>query len=75
MFTKTELNTISQTIKLQGVANKVAMVFGSCSRNYVGKVLRSDKEPKTEKAKAICKEIRKLLEVLNDDIHPTGINK
>ena len=68
LFTKTEQKEIRETIKLQGVANKISKKFGSCSRNYVGQVLQSNKKPKTKKAIAIYLELKNLHQAIVQEV-------
>lgn len=67
MFTKTELEIIKKTIKLQGIASIVKERTGSCSRTFVRQVLKGERNPNAEKATVVINLVSKILNALSDE--------
>ncbi len=61
MFSKEEQKFITSKIKLQGVADKI----GGISREYVGMILRGEKDVNSKKAQQVAMEFQRVLEELH----------
>ncbi len=61
MFSKGEQKFITSRIKLQGVADKI----GDITREYVGMILRGERDVKSKKAQQVAMEFQRVLEELH----------
>ncbi len=61
MFSKEEQKFITSRVKLQGVADKI----GGISREYVGMILRGERDVKSKKAQKVAMEFQRVLEELH----------